>query len=170
MLVLVRDLAPACPKCGTERTEAPACARCGLNAARMDAYRSNRDASVPPRVAAAWDHAVAHWHEPAAHDRVVAIAAELESFAWIATRYRELARTGDAIAQAQLARVSRATEVALTIGAVARRAAAPEKAPYRGLVLMVAVLVLIVLGTWVYAQLRPSSRDVPAPVTTIPGR
>src|ERR1044072_1502859 len=114
LLVIVRELAPGCPKCSAERTDAVACARCGLLSSHMDAYRANRDVSVPARLAAAWDQATEHWHDPARHDRVVAIAAETESFAWAATRYRELATTGDAIAVAQLARISRATEVAMT--------------------------------------------------------
>lgn len=135
----------------------------------MDAYRIDRDASVPMRVRAAWNDARARWNDPAVHDRVVAVAAELDSFAWIATRYRELARAGDAIATAQLARISRAAEVAMTIGAVARRAEAPSKVPYRGLQMMIAVLVMTVLGTWVYARFQPGAHEAPTS-TTIPGR
>jgi hypothetical protein len=125
----------------------------------MDAYRSTRDTTVSPRLAAAWDRAVSQWNDPAAHDRIVAVATELEAFAWVATRYRELAATGDAIAQAQLARVSRAAEVTLTIGALARRASAPEKTPYRGLQLLLAVLVMVTLGTWIYGQYYPSTAE-----------
>ena len=170
LLVLVREPIPACPKCGTDRGAAAACARCGLLATHMTAYRTDSEAAVPERLRAAWNDAVARWTEPSAHDRVVAIAAELASYAWIAARYRELARTGDAIAAAQLARVSRAAEVALTIAALARRTGVPEKTPYRGLQMMIAVLVLTVLGTWVYARFQPAPRESPTPVTTLPGR
>ncbi len=170
MLVLVREPVPACPKCGATRSDAIACERCGLLVAHMDAYRAHRDASVPSRLGAAWEHAVASWNDPAAHDRVVAIAAELESFAWIAMRYRELAKTGDGIAQAQLARISRAAEVTMTIGAVARRVGEPEKARYRGLQMMIAVLVLTMAGTWVYARFQPGGHEQRPPVTTLPSR
>lgn len=170
LLVLVGELGPACPKCGAERSAASACARCGLLASHMDAYRADRESSVPVRLRDAWEHAVARWTDPASHDRVVAVAAELASFAWIATRYRELARVGDEIATAQLARISRAVEVSLTIGAVARHAGAPEKTPYRGLQMMIAVLVMTVLGTWVYARYQPTPTEKPTSITTIPGR
>lgn len=164
LLVVLREAAAACPKCGMSSPPSGACTRCGLLVSHMDTYRANRDAAVSPRLGAAWDHAISHWHDPAVHDRVVALAAELESFAWVATRYRELAQTGDAVAQAQLARISRAAEVAFTIGALARRASPVEKTPYRGLQMLLAVLVMVVIGTWIYGQYYPSTHDT-APTT-----
>jgi hypothetical protein len=170
LLVVVGELGPACPKCGTERGAGSACVRCGLLSSHMDAYRADREASVSPRLRETWQDALARWSDPASHDRVVAVAAELESFAWVATRYRELARTGDAIAAAQLARISRAAEVAMTIGAVARRTGTPEKTPYRGLKMMIAVLVMTMLGTWVYARFQPAGHESPPPITHLRGR
>lgn len=148
-----------CPKCGAARSDAEACARCGLSAAHADSYTAKRDAEVPARMVAVWDDAVARWNEPAAHDAVVAAAADLSCFAWVAARYRERDREGDEIARAQLARIARATEAALTIGSHARRANVPAKTPYRGIQMMVAVLVLAVLGAWLYARLRPTAND-----------
>jgi hypothetical protein len=114
---------------------------------------------------ATWDAAVARWDDPAAHDAVVAAAAELSCFAWVAARYRERERDGDAVARAQLARIARATEAALTVGVHARRADAPAKTPYRGIQLMIAVLVLVVIGAWLYARLRPTPPKPPGPDT-----
>lgn len=160
----------SCPKCGAPRSEADACARCGLLAAHAATYSAKRDADVPPRMRAAWDDAVARWDDPAAHDTVVALAAELSCFAWVAGRYRERERGGDEVARAQLARIARATEAALTIGVHARRAEAPAKSPYRGMQMMIAVLVLAVIGAWLYARLRPTDSDGQDPPPADPAR
>lgn len=112
---------------------------------------------APARLHAAWSAARASWTDRARHEELVAIAVEVEGFAWLATRYRELANTGDEIATQQLARISRAAQVALTISALARRADEPDKTPYRSVQILIAVLVMTMAGTWIYARLHEPS-------------
>src|SRR5512139_1925399 len=80
---------PGCPKCGTARAGESACPKCGLLASRMAAFEKDREASVPAVVRAAWHHTSNNWEDPSSHDRLFALTAEHQCYAWTAARYRD---------------------------------------------------------------------------------
>ena len=96
------------------------------------------DADVPDPVRTAWDAAVARWDEPAAHDALLAAAAQHGSFGWACARYRE--RAGDPVAARQLERMQRAALATMYASAATR----PERdaQPMRGPLVLIALLVV----------------------------
>lgn len=165
LLVLVRDPVPTCPKCGTTRLARPACPRCGLATTRMDAFRAARDAAVPDVVHRAWQLAVVRWADARHHDDLLQLATQHGCYAWLAAQYREAARGDDPIAVAQLARVRRAAEAALAIEGIARASTTTTARPYRGLQIMLALLVIAAVSGWGYARLRAGGTGAVAAIT-----
>lgn len=155
--------AMTCPKCGDVQPRRAACRSCGLAAERMGDFAHNRDAGVSPEVAAAWDHAKAHWSDDDAHERVIRVAAAALAYPWVAQRYREALRLrpDDARAAEQLARVARMAEATL-LSSATRRPVAQAK-PFRGTLALLAGLVLLVAIGAVYATISARQRaDEPA--------
>jgi hypothetical protein len=156
------DAPPACPKCGATRREHDACVRCGLAVAHMAAYAARRDDEVPAEVIAAWAAAEARWDDPASHERLRGLVAQHAAFAWAAARYREAQRQrpGDAVAAAQLERLTRAAEVTLR----ATSTAAQAEPPSRLRLPLIALIILIATTAAGYAILRAT----PSPAETSP--
>ena len=143
--------APLCPKCGApRRADATSCATCGLAAARMAAYTDAREAAVPDSVRAAWARVEEAWSEPARHDELLREAAAHNGYAWAAGRYRTRGR--DPIAARQLDRLRRAAEATLLASATARPDAAAR--PYRSVIGVLAVLIVVIAVGLVYALVR----------------
>lgn len=148
--------APVCPKCGaTRRGDAAACPGCGLAGARMADYTEAREAEAPEPVRAAWARVADAWSDPARHDELLRQAAAHRCYAWVAGRYRT--RGGDPIAERQLDRLRRAAEATLLAGATVRREAAAT--PYRGTIVVLALLVAAVVVGLVYAALIRAPSD-----------
>lgn len=109
------------------------------------------DAEVPEPVRAAWDAVVARWDEPAAHDALLAAAAQHRSFGWACARYRE--RGDDPVAARQLERMSRAALA--TMYATASVRPEHEAGPMRGPMVLLALLVVaLVVGLGIVAVLH----------------
>ncbi|MGN6104580.1 MAG: hypothetical protein ACTHU0_05725 [Kofleriaceae bacterium] len=159
----------SCPKCDTPRSaDGRACPRCGLARERMDAYAAQRDAAVPPEVAAAWARVVEGWERLPLHDALLQQIARHDSYAWAAAKYRAEARArpGDPIAASQLARLRRAAEATLLAGATTRQDKAPR--PYRATVAVLSMLIVAVVAGLLYAAIlgdRGARTDsaIPAP-------
>lgn len=133
---------PGCVKCGAPMTADPACPRCGLARERAASWAA---ADQPPtaELAAAWTATVAAWDEPAAHDRVAALALDLAALPWLARRYREVqrARPTDAVAPARIDRIGVMTLAALEATATVPRAGLSDR---RAGAWMLVILVLLV--------------------------
>ena len=136
-----------CPKCDDDQPAAPACRSCGLLADRMADFARDRDAHVPPEVAAAWQRVGDHWSDDAAHEAFVRAVTAAMAYPWAALRYRDALRLrpDDAVAAAQLARLARMAEA--TLMASASRKPEAKARPYRAAVAMlIAILVLAVIA------------------------
>ena len=124
----------------------------------MAAFQVTRDA-VPPDLVAAWQRVREHWGVPRYHDELLQLTAQLERYAWVAAKYREVGRmrNADPVADAELARLRRAAEVTLAVSASVR----PERAPrsYGALSAMLLLVMLLAIASFAYARLRP----LPAP-------
>ena len=146
-----------CPKCGAARAaDATACTTCGLTVARTAAYVAARDAAVPDVLRDAWTHTTEHWHDPAAHDELLRLVVANNCYAWAAGRYRT--RERDAVAERQLERFRRATEVTLLASATVRPDASSK--PYRSATTVLALLIVMIAAGLVYATV---ARDRGAP-------
>ena len=144
-----------CPKCGTVRDfDADACRACGLASARMGEFADTRDAAVPESVRAGWLELQAAWTDPAQHDAFFLRIAQHACYAWAAGRYRDAsrARPGDVIARRQLERLRRAGEATMFATAAARADTTPT--PYRAVLAILALLLVLIIAGVVYAVVR----------------
>jgi len=113
----------------------------------------------PDAVRTAWQDVTEHWDDAARHKAFIGLVSQYNCFAWAAARYKE--RAGDATADAQLERLSRAATA--TMMATASSRPKNEKAPYVSmLIVVVALLALAVLGLLAVKILRDSRQP---PVT-----
>lgn len=140
-----RSIVMRCPKCRRLQELRDACRECGLRTALFADFardQPDHDGALGPLFAACR----AAWHDEANHERLLEAASETFSFKQAARFYREnLGRqAGDAIARRQLDRLGRMAEAAFMSQVVARAAAPEGEHPYRSVLLM--LLVLLVLG------------------------
>jgi hypothetical protein len=115
--------------------------------APMTVDRSPAKASVPAPLAEAWERTLQGWEIAALHDTVLGLAAKHEQFAWLAARYREIARSRpeDPVPPARLARLQKAAVVAFRIDT--RSPATRERTPYRGAgIILIAAVIAAVVG------------------------
>lgn len=155
------EQAMTCPKCGDAQPAAPACRSCGLLAARMADFERDRDSHVPAEVTAAWKDLDATWSDAEAHDRFIKIVAAAMAYPWAAKRYRDALRLrpDDRIAAEQLARLARMAEA--TLFATATRKAAESPKPYRGALVLLAAMTLLIFVGLAYAVLSKGLNDEP---------
>jgi hypothetical protein len=68
---------------------------------------------IPPDLTNTWQHTLGRWNRNTGHDNLIGLAAKHEQFAWLATRYRDAARSNpeDPVAQARLQKVQRAATI-----------------------------------------------------------
>ncbi len=166
------DSKQLCPKCDAPlRAGLDACATCGLARARMASFSAERESSVTEAVRAAWDRVLEAWTDEARHDALFRLVAERGEYTWVAARYREQARSrdGDPIAANQMDRIRRAIEATLLVSATAR--GKPQASPYKNLVAMFALL-LVLLGIgafYIFMKSKTTAEDAtPAPRSVAP--
>ncbi len=105
------DPLATCPKCARPREPAEAaCARCGLVVTRWIDFAREQAAAEPPELGPLWERAAAAWDDPAAHDKLLAVATELGVLPSLARRYR--GRAGDPVAEKRLAQIAALVEAA----------------------------------------------------------
>ncbi len=165
-----------CPKCGEAQATGEACRMCGLKAPLMADYATKNPATdAPADVAAAWKAVEAAWSNVELHDRLANVVALHGDYAWIARRYREHLRADptDAIAGDRLGRITRITEATLKATASLRRdrpapitPGAPAAKPYRGVVTVLVMLIMVIIAGTIYAL--ASTSDPPPDVAPIP--
>lgn len=155
-----------CRKCGLSLGEQRACPRCGLAVDRADAWASRNSRPIT-ELMRAWTATVAHWEEPAAHDRVAAVALRREALPWLARRYREVerARPDDAVVRPRLERIG-----ALTLSVI-RATQTPAASSFLRRTIgaaVIAFLLVLVAGTMFSARRSSaqSGRRRPAPSWT----
>ena len=103
--------------------------------------------SLPVELVAAWERTLHGWQDRALHDTVLGLAAKHEQFAWLAARYRDVARRrpDDPIPAQRLARLQRAALATLCFAPPP--GVTPERKPYRGAaVMLIACVVAAVVG------------------------
>ena len=98
--------------------------------------------AVSAELEAAWQVVVDKWDDKAAHDKLLALVAQTDSFAWAAARYKQ--RAGDPVADAQLERIRKsAIATMFAKGARPRDPGPPYK---RTMMIFGVLLVMMVLG------------------------
>jgi hypothetical protein len=158
---------PRCPKCDRPRVDSDiACPGCGLSTERMANYELARDAATSPAVMAAWENAVTHWHDRAAHDALFERVTATGAYAWAAARYREAARarkSDDPVAPHALERMRRAAEATMLGAAKTTRAATNTESatPYRSTLALLGILVVALIGLLAYQLIRSQRADDP---------
>ena len=136
--------ATTCPKC-LHPSSGDACAKCGLLASRAAQFIAPLGNRVPADLLDAWRATRQGWSTRDYHERVLRLAGQHSQYAWLACRYRELARRGDDIAHKRLELVQRAAELTLFVSLRKREAAEP--APYQATRrMLVAMLLVLVIG------------------------
>ncbi len=161
-----------CPKCDLVQPRTGACRACGLRAELFEEYALEHAEEAPPELEALWECCEAEWDDEAAHDRFVEGAAVSLAYAYAARRYRSVLRRrgDDPIAHRQLDRLARMAEVTLTSAAAARRHSDAGDEPYKKVIMLLMVLVLLAGIGGMYLLLK-RAKDVgsetrqPAPVT-----
>jgi hypothetical protein len=144
-------LSTVCPKCQRERLPGEeACARCGLLVARWEGY--SVEEPTHPALDTPWVELEANWHDDAAHQRFLELAAGSDGLDVAAARYRKRALNDPADARAQRG-VERAVAMAQTLYVARAAAERPPRAPvilklvgtmFAGLILIAAVWVMVV--------------------------
>ena len=111
-------------------------------------------APVPADLFASWQHTLVHWTQKSAHDTLLGLAAKHQQLAWLASRYREAARSNprDFIARDRMKSVQRAAAL-LTFSTPVVREAEPKFS--RGCtILLIAAVLSTGLGLWVTDFMR----------------
>lgn len=121
--------------------------------ARCDSC-SMQSTPVSSDLAASWQYTLAHWTERSAHDTLLGLAAKHQQLAWLATRYRESARTNprDPIARDRLKGVQRAAAL-LAFATPAVRETRPKRMRGAGALLLASAL-FTGLGLWLTDLVR----------------
>jgi hypothetical protein len=132
----------------------------------MADFERDRDVQVPAEVTAAWTALDASWSDADAHDRFVKIVAAAMAYPWAAKRYRDALRLrpDDRLAAEQLARLSRMAEA--TLFATAARKETDKPKPYRGALVLLAAMTLLIFVGLAYAVLSRSLNDEPGGAPT----
>lgn len=164
---MASEAAVACPKCGAPEV-IDACRQCGLQRSRHANYLANRPATSP-ELLAAWATCQQAWDDPKAHQRILELAAGQHAYPWLAAQYSQVLRQRptDEVAQAQVARLTRATEAALTASALARTPPDQRK-KFSNVIIFLALLVFILVGGWLVLNMMRSPESGPKPGVGIP--
>ncbi len=121
--------------------------------------RSRRDVTVmhstavPPDLFTAWQRALEHWTQKAPHDTLLGVAAKHQQLAWLASRYREAARSNphDWIARDRLKSVQRAAALLTFSVPTAREAPAKMRGSTK---LLLAAMLSTVIALWLTDFMR----------------
>lgn len=159
-----------CPKCETVQPEAEACRSCGLLAGNMAGWRPE-DAGVAA-LAGAWSELEAAWDDDAAHERFKQLVVQRGAFAAAARLYRQRARVGDSRARQEVGRMATMAAAMMSATAGERKTGEAEDEPFRNVLVMLLVLVIvgIIGGAYAFATWsRADDRRQPPPPATRPG-
>ncbi len=120
---------------------------------------SMRSTPVPADLVASWQYALENWTQKPAHDSLLGLAAKHQELAWLATRYREAARSNphDWIARDRMKSVQRAAAM-IAFSVPAAQGSAPKKSRGPLALLFVAVLSMFV-GLWITDFMRTQQRS-----------
>jgi hypothetical protein len=117
------------------------------------------DGAIPEPVRAVWQALQGGWDDPKRHEAFLGLVAQHNCFAWAAARYKE--RAGDAIADAQLAKLRNAATATMLATATAKPKGSGK--PYQAtIVLFIALMIFAVLGL-VYVMHLHTEPSVPPP-------
>ena len=160
-------LTNTCPKCSATFTVACACPRCGLSRARMATY-VRREEPVVDALSHAWHAATTNWTDPKAHDELLRLTTQHNSWAWTAARYRELARTRgeDVITTNQLRRL----EKGIVVSAFSRIETKADKTPkpYKAATTMLVVLIVLLVAGFFYGTTVKKTAAQPSARAALP--
>ena len=154
-----------CPKCELEQADAVACSQCGLRADRFADFATTDD-EQHAALSAMFAACQASWHDDDEHERFVAAVSEQSAFSYGAKRYRGILRErpGDAVAKKQLERFARMAEARLFTAAIARKSDEQTKEPYKAVVIMIIVFVVLLgIGGYYLLTLKGKRDDAIAP-------
>lgn len=114
---------------------------------------------VPADVIASWQHTLVNWTHRPSHDTLLGLAAKHQQLAWLASRYREAARSNprDPIARDRLKGVQRAAAMLAFAMPVAREAA-PKKMR-GGTALLLAAVLFTGVGLWLTDFVRDQQQS-----------
>jgi len=134
-----------CPKCDGLQPRRDACRSCGLRAELFDDYDRKQEEEAPPELEAIWETCRADWDDEDGHARFAECASSAFAYAYAARRYRSVLRhrPDDEIAHRQLDRLSRMAEASLMGASLARQQAEGEDEPYKKVIVLIMVLVLL---------------------------
>ena len=164
---MASEVSVACPKCGAPDVS-EACRQCGLQRSSHASYLANR----PPTsdaLLAAWATCEQAWDDPSAHNRALELAAGQQAYPWLAAQYSQVLRQRptDAVAQAQVLRLKRSTEAALTASAMARKPPENRK-KFTNIIIFIVLLAFILVGGWLVLNMMRSPDAGPKPSVGIP--
>ena len=100
---------------------------------------------VSEAVAAAWDKVVEDWPNQSRHDALLSLAVETGELKWVASKYRE--RKGDAMADAQLAKLTNAAMASMMSSGATKGSTTDNAAPYkRALIWLMVMTLMLIFG------------------------
>ncbi len=161
-----------CPKCETAQAQAEACGVCGLRADRFQDYvNADGEHAASPALEALWLRCEEEWEDAGRHTRFVETASTENAYAYAARRYRAMLskRPSDDVASAQIDRLTKMAEVALLGASSGREGSARGPEPYRNVLILLIVLLLIggVLGMYALLRTNTQASDAsPVPLST----
>jgi hypothetical protein len=124
---------------------------------------------VPEEVLLAWQGVLSQWTNKIAHDTLLGRAVKHNQLAWLATRYREAARSNpyDSIARDGMKRVQRA---ATMLSFVAPEREEKSRKRHAGPLLLMAAVLSTVLSLWLtnYMLVHPAHARAAAPPSASP--
>lgn len=164
---MASEASVVCPKCGAPDVR-DACRQCGLQRNNHASYLANRPATSA-ELLAAWAACEQSWDEPSRHNRALELAAGQHAYPWLAAQYSQVLRQrpNDAVAQAQVGRLTRATEAAMAASAMARKPPEQRK-KFANVLIFLMLLVVILVGGWLVLNMMRSPDAGPKPSVGIP--
>lgn len=115
-----------------------------------------------------WEDCLAHWQDPAVHDRAASLALSLGEQPWLARQYRAVLRDRphDAIAKLRLERTGKIAQAAVLATAASPRPGGYRRGSSLGILLVLLVLVMGGLAWGLYLAKQDGSSDDSPPKST----
>ncbi|HEY1548846.1 MAG TPA: hypothetical protein VGG28_13545 [Kofleriaceae bacterium] len=107
-------------------------------------------AEPPEIVTRAWSELAEHWDDQTRHDALLGLVAKHDCYAWAAVQYK--ARGDDPIAARQLERIRKALFATMML--TASRKPDAGKLPFKGSILVLAIVVILSVVGMLYLQFR----------------
>jgi hypothetical protein len=116
---------------------------------------------VNEAVSAAWDKVAEDWATQSRHDALLALAVEKGELKWVASKYRE--RKGDAIADAQLAKLTNAAMASMMATGATKGNAKDLAAPYKRALLWLMIMTVMLMFGLLAAKLMSAGHPAASP-------